>query len=60
MDKVYPDKGGEEMLEKQFTRYKYLDPEIEKRIVDHEKQDYDPEHRMDETQLIDLSAMWYL
>ncbi|MFA6018355.1 MAG: class I SAM-dependent methyltransferase [Patescibacteria group bacterium] len=54
MDKVYPENGGEEMLEKQLKRYTYLDPEVARGITEHERQDYLPEHRMDEPALIDV------
>jgi ubiquinone/menaquinone biosynthesis C-methylase UbiE len=52
MDKVYPDKGGKELLDKQLKRYEYLPRKVAKDIINHEKQDYLEEFRMNEKQFI--------
>jgi hypothetical protein len=53
MDKVYPDTGGEDLLNLQLNRYKYLSEQGCKEISDHEKQDYLDEFRMNETQFLE-------
>lgn len=52
MDKVYPDKGGKELLDMQLKRYEYLSKKAAKEIIAHEKQDYTDEFRMNEKQFI--------
>lgn len=54
MDKVYPDVGGEALLNQQLNRYKYLSEESCKEITDHERQDYLDEFRMNETQFLSV------
>jgi ubiquinone/menaquinone biosynthesis C-methylase UbiE len=53
MDKVYPDVGGEDLLNLQLNRYRYLSEQGCKEISDHEKQDYLDEFRMNETQFLE-------
>ncbi|MEN9551785.1 MAG: hypothetical protein RI935_162 [Candidatus Parcubacteria bacterium] len=53
MDKVYPDVGGEALLNLQLNRYKYLSEAGCKEITEHEKQDYLDEFRMNETNFLD-------
>jgi ubiquinone/menaquinone biosynthesis C-methylase UbiE len=48
VDKVYPNKGGKELLESQHKRYLYLPAKGAKEIISHEQQDYSSEYRMDE------------
>lgn len=52
MDKVYPDIGGKELLDKQFKRYSCLDQRVCKAIIRHENMDYTDEFRMDEHSLL--------
>ena len=52
MDKVYPDTGAEELLNLQLNRYKHLPEQAGKEIIDHEKQDYLDEFRMNEAQFL--------
>jgi len=56
MDKVYPDNENEskQLLEVQLNRYKYLPKDLEKDIVDHEKQDLLDEYRMNESGTLNL------
>lgn len=56
MDKVYPDdkKKSIELLDLQLCRYGYLDEELGKEIVDHEKQDMLDDYRMDKTKTLKI------
>ena len=56
MDKIYPDdkKLREKSFNTQMRRYDYLDPFLKKKISDHEKQDYSPKYRMDESKILEL------
>ncbi|MFZ5955486.1 MAG: class I SAM-dependent methyltransferase [Nanoarchaeota archaeon] len=54
MDKIYTNdsKINKKLFEKQNKRYEYLDEELSKEIVSHEKQDYSDDFIMTENQII--------
>ncbi len=54
MDKIYPDKDREELLNLQLKRYRYLPSDVEAEIVAHEMQDVSDEYRMDEASFLAL------
>lgn len=53
MDKVYPQEGAREQLDHQIKRYDYLPSEVKDEMVNHEEQDFLPEYRMHEGDVID-------
>jgi len=52
MDKVYPEKGAQQLLEQQIERYRRWGTKGAGDIIEHEKQDYTDAYRMDEKRLI--------
>lgn len=48
MDKVYPAARQEQLLELQARRYRHLDPETRRAIIEHEKADRTDAYRIDE------------
>jgi ubiquinone/menaquinone biosynthesis C-methylase UbiE len=57
MDKVYPQSGGADLLERQSKRFsRYLPLKVAKAIIAHEIQDSKPPYRLDEKYLLKLLA----
>ena len=52
MDKIYTGSHWADVyfLRQQNERYKYLSKEAEEAIIDHERQDFEDEYRMEESQ----------
>lgn len=48
LDKIYPAKGGNNLLDIQLQRYRYLPRQACKKISDHEKTDHTDKYRLDE------------
>jgi hypothetical protein len=56
MEKVYPDnkKEGKKLLNIQLKRYGYLPDDLADEIINHEKQDFLEDYRMDESKTLSL------
>ncbi len=54
MDKVYPKKDAQELLNIQLARYKYLPADVAAEITSHEIQDTTDDYRIDEKTFLPL------
>lgn len=62
MDKIYTGSHWADVyfLRQQNERYKYLSKEAEEAIIDHERQDFEDEYRMEESQTKEaLEEIWF-
>ena len=53
MDKVYEDADKSQALDEVLKRFAYLPPKIAEAIIEHEKQDFTDEYRIDESPFLE-------